>query len=75
MYIEVFYWRSGGNVVHRGASVNSGVRLTAEGCNFDDASPRYETHRVASIVDNDTSYCERCMPPERITEEAIVVPV
>ena len=74
MYIEVFYWRSGGNVVHRGASVNSGVRLTAEGCNFDDASSD-ETHRIADIVDNDTSYCERCMPPERITEEVIVTPI
>ena len=74
MYIEVFYWRSGGNVIHRGASVNSGVRLTAEGCNYDDADSD-ETHRIADIVDNDTSYCARCMPPERITEDVIVVPV
>ena len=74
MYLEVFYWRSGNNVIHRGASVNNGVRLTAESCNYDDAAT-YDAHRIADIVDNDTSYCERCMPPERITEETIVVPV
>ena len=74
MYLEIFYWRSGNNVIHRGASVNSGVRLTAEGCNFDDAASD-ETHRIAEVVGPDTKYCERCMPPERITEEVIVVPV
>ena len=73
MYIEVFYWRSRGNVIHRGASVNSGVRLTAEGCNFDDAVSD-ENHRIAELVNADTSYCERCMPPEQITEEAYGVP-
>ena len=74
MYIEVFYWRSGSNVVHRGASVNSGVRLTAEGCNFDDAASD-ETHRIAELVNADTSYCERCMPAEQITAEVYGVPV
>ena len=73
MYIEVFYWRSGNNVIHQGASVNSGARLTAEGCNFDD-SDSDETHLIAEIVGPDTKYCQRCMPPERITEKVFGVP-
>jgi len=67
MYFEVFYWRSRGNVVHRGASVDGGARLTAEGCNFDEAMSN-ESHRIADIIDKSTRYCSRCLTPERITD-------
>lgn len=73
MYIEVFYWRSGGNVLHRGASVDGGVRLTAEGCNFDESASD-ETHRLADLVDKGTRYCSRCLPPEQTTEQVYGVP-
>ena len=31
--------------------------------------------QIAELVTADTSYCERCMPPEQITEETVVAPV
>jgi hypothetical protein len=73
MYFEVFYWRSSGNVVHRGASVDGGARLTAEGCNFDEALSN-ESHRIADIADKSTRYCSRCLAPELTTEQQYGVP-
>lgn len=73
MYIEVFYWRSAGNVIHRGASIDGGTRLTAEGCNFDEAVSN-ESRRMADLVDKSSRECGRCLPPEQITDKVWGIP-
>lgn len=65
MHIEVFYWRTGGQVVHRGVRVDGDVELTAEGCNYDDAEPVLSRH-WADLTTPDTRDCKRCLPEEQI---------
>ena len=65
MNIEIFYWRSLGNVIHRGARIDGGPRLTAEGCNFDD-SRRWESHHIGDLVIEGSRDCTRCLPDEQI---------
>ena len=68
MHIEIFYWRSRSGVIHRGARIDDGARLTAEACNYDDAM-QLESERVSDLIVTGVRDCERCLPPERVYSE------
>ena len=68
MNIEIFFWLSKNEVLHRGVRINEGPKMTAEACNFDAAKAEFVElpDAVALLQADEANTCERCFNEPRI---------